>query len=317
MLEDVQKIAVIGAGIMGHGIAQTIAMAGYSVCLEDLNESILARAKNNIQYNLQLLVDNEIIDQNTAIATLPRITMSPDLKIAVSDADIVIEAVSENLSLKQRLFVEISSYCKEEAILASNTSGLSITQIGKDVKHPQRVVGTHWWNPPYIIPLVEIIKGEKTSENTLKQTKQFLETVGKEPIFVLKDIPGFIGNRLQFALNREAFSLITRGVASAEDVDKAVKASFGFRSPILGPIETMDHAGLDTYAAIADYLYKDLDKSDSTFNMVKTLIHDGNLGLKTGKGLYHYDKARIEEIKKTRDQNYLKLLKIWQEVRTK
>jgi len=317
MLEDVQKIAIIGAGIMGHGIAQSIAMAGYSVWLEDLNESILTQAKSNIQQNLQLLVDNEIIDQNTAAATLPRITTSTDLKTVVTGAGIVIEAVSENLPLKQRLFGEISSVCKEETILASNTSGLSITKISKDVKHPARMVGTHWWNPPYIIPLVEIIKGEKTSEDILQRTKHFLETVGKEPIFVLKDIPGFIGNRLQFALNREAFSLVARGVASVEDVDKAVKASFGFRSPILGPIETMDHAGLDTYAAIADYLYKDLNKSKRTFNMVNTLIKDGNFGLKTGKGLYQYEKERIEEIKKIRDQNYLKLLKIWQEVRTK
>jgi 3-hydroxybutyryl-CoA dehydrogenase len=262
-------------------------------------------------------VDNEIIDQPTAEATLPRIKTSVDLKTVVNDVDIVVEAVSEDLSLKQRLFGEISTLCKEDTILASNTSGLSITKISKEVKHPARMVGTHWWNPPYIIPLVEIIKGENTSEEILQHAKHFLETVGKEPIFVLKDIPGFIGNRLQFALNREAFSLVARGVASVEDVDKAVKASFGFRSPILGPLETMDHAGLDTYAAIADYLYKDLDQRDRTFDLVKTLIQDGSFGLKTGKGLYQYETERIEEIKKTRDQNYLKLLKIWQEIRSK
>jgi 3-hydroxybutyryl-CoA dehydrogenase len=227
---------------------------------------------------------------------------------AVKDADFVIEAVTEDLNLKKNLFKELDALCPKHTILATNTSSFSITEIASATTRQDKVVGTHWWNPPYLMPLVEIVQGKRTSDETVSTTKDFIAKLGKVPV-ICKDSPGFLGVRLQAALVIEAVSMLEEGLATAEDIDTAVKMTLGLRLPILGPLETVDLGGMDTFLYAYDYLYKTLGEKFKPPNLLKRKVELGELGIKTGKGFYDYKGKDIKSIIKRRDEWLIEQLK--------
>jgi 3-hydroxyacyl-CoA dehydrogenase len=288
VIEQIQNVAVIGTGTMGPGIAQIFSQSGLKVILYDIKVEQLEKATQTIQNNLKTFVGTGSITSKEAEETCQRITTSSNLKESAQAADFVLEAVPEVLDVKKSVFSEIDRLCPPDVILATNTSGLSITEIAKGTQSPHRVVGMHWWNPPIIIPAIEVIKGELTGEETLNITKALVTKIKKIPVIVKKDIPGFLGNRMQYALMREAIALLNEGVASAEDIDMMIKAGIGFKFPVMGPLETIDMAGLDIFHRVSQYLYGKLDQSSSPPEIVKEKVTKNELGLKTGKGFYDY-----------------------------
>jgi 3-hydroxybutyryl-CoA dehydrogenase len=270
------KIAVIGAGLMGHGIAQVFALAGHDVAITDAVAQNLEIVKSRIAANLRDLGD----DENAAA----RVSPCADLAEAVREADYVVEAVSENLPLKQKLFAEIERHVRSDTILASNTSVIPITAIMQSLEKRERALGTHWWNPPFLVPLVEVIETQWTSPQAVAWTMELHRAAGKQPAHVKKDVPGFIGNRLQHALWREAISLVEHGICDAETVDAVVKASFGRRLAVLGPIENADQVGTDLTLAIHETVLPAIDSRPGPSPYLQKLVADGKLGFKSGEG---------------------------------
>jgi 3-hydroxybutyryl-CoA dehydrogenase len=278
MAVDVAKarIAVIGAGLMGHGIAQVFALAGHKVTITDTFAKNLETVKTRISANLKDLGDDP--------SAVDRVTPQADLAVAVRDADYVVEAVLEDLPLKQKLFAEIERHVRADAILASNTSVIPITAIMQGLSRRERAVGTHWWNPPFLVPLVEVIETQWTSPQTVGFTMELHQRAGKKPAHVKKDVPGFIGNRLQHALWREAISLVENGICDAETVDAVIKASFGRRIAVLGPLENADLVGTDLTLAIHETVLPAIDSRPGPSPYLKKLVADGKLGFKSGEG---------------------------------
>jgi 3-hydroxybutyryl-CoA dehydrogenase len=270
------RIAVVGAGLMGHGIAQVFALAGHDVTIYDSVASTLDSAKARISTNLKDLGD----DQSAA----ERVTPQADLAEAVRNADYVVEAVLEDLALKQKLFATIESYVRPDAILASNTSVIPITRIMDGLKRRERALGTHWWNPPYLVPLVEVIGTQWTAPAAIDWTIRLHADAGKTPVHVKKDVPGFVGNRLQHALWRECIALVQNGICDAETVDTVIKASFGRRLAVLGPLENADLVGTDLTLAIHNTVLPDLDRTPGALPYLEALVADGKLGMKSGEG---------------------------------
>jgi 3-hydroxybutyryl-CoA dehydrogenase len=278
MAEDPAKarIAVVGAGLMGHGIAQVFALAGHAVTITDAVAQNLDTAKSRIAANLRDLGEDE-----SAVA---RVRPCADLAAAVREADYVVEAVSEDLPLKQKLFGEIGRHVRPDTILASNTSVIPITSIMQGLARRERALGTHWWNPPFLVPLVEVIETQWTSPQTIAWTMKLHEAAGKKPAHVKKDVPGFIGNRLQHALWREAIALVEQGICDAETVDAVIKASFGRRLAVLGPLENADLVGTDLTLAIHDIVLPAIDSRPVSSPYLQKLVADGKLGFKSGEG---------------------------------
>jgi len=270
------RISVIGAGLMGHGIAQVFALAGHDVTIYDAFPASLETVKARILTNLKDLGDDE--------SSVERVTPQADLALAVRDADYVVEAVLEDMALKQKLFAEIEQHVRPDAILASNTSVMPITQIMQGLKHRERALGTHWWNPPFLVPLVEVIETQWTSPEAIDFTMKLHAAAGKKPAHVKKDVPGFIGNRLQHALWREAISLVENGICDAETVDNVIKAAFGRRLAVLGPLENADMVGTDLTLAIHNTVLADIDRRPGPSPYLEKLVKDGKLGFKSGEG---------------------------------
>ncbi|MGA7974318.1 MAG: 3-hydroxyacyl-CoA dehydrogenase family protein [Pseudolabrys sp.] len=299
------RIAVIGAGLMGHGIAQVFALAGHDVTLYDAAQASLDSAKDRILTNLKDLGEDQ--------SAVERVTPVADLGQAVRDADYVVEAVLEDLPLKQKLFGEIERYARPDTILASNTSVIPITDIMSGLKRRERALGTHWWNPPFLVPLVEVIETEWTTPETVAFAMKLHADAGKQPAHVKKDVPGFIGNRLQHALWREAISLVENGICDAETVDNVIKASFGRRIAVLGPLANADQVGTDLTLAIHKIVLPAIDSRPGPSPYLEKLVADGKLGFKSGEGfrtwtpeqqtelrakvLKHLKKAREEDVK--------------------
>jgi 3-hydroxybutyryl-CoA dehydrogenase len=270
------KIAVVGAGLLGHGIAQVFALARHDVTITDAVRTILDSAKARILKNLNDLGEDE--------RAVDRVTPIADLGAAVRDADYVVEAVLEDLPLKQKLFEEIEGYVRPDTILASNTSVIPITDIMYGLKRRERALGTHWWNPPYLVPLVEVIETQWTAPQAVAFTMKLHADAGKTPAHVKKDVPGFIGNRLQHALWREAISLVENGICDAETVDNVVKAAFGRRLAVLGPLENADMVGTDLTFAIHKTVLPAIDSRPAPSPYLERLVRDGKLGFKSGEG---------------------------------
>lgn len=273
---NMQRISVIGAGLMGHGIAQVFALAGRQVKITDMMPESLGTVRERIARNLAELG----LDPTAA----ERVQPCASLAEAVADADFVVEAAREDLETKRALFREIEAHAPVGAILATNTSVIPITAIMQDVKDGARTVGTHWWNPPFLVPLVEIIGTDRTSMQTIERTMALHADVGKIPVHVKKDVPGFVGNRLQHALWREAISLVENGICDAETVDTVVKASFGRRLAVLGPIENADLVGTDLTLAIHRTVLPAIDSRPGPSPYLEQLVADGHLGMKSGQG---------------------------------
>jgi len=296
-MADKARIAVIGAGLMGHGIAQVFALAGHEVALYDPFAATLETAKSRISDNLRNLGDDP--------AAVERVHIEPDLARAVADADYVVEAAPEDLQIKQKLFAEIEEHARTDAVLASNTSVIPITGIMQGLKHRERALGTHWSNPPYLVPLVEVIETEWTSPQAVEWTMALHAAAGKQPAHVKKDVPGFIGNRLQHALWREAVSLVENGICDAETVDNVIKASFGRRIAVLGPLENADLVGTDLTLAIHRTVLPAIESRPGPSPYLEKLVADGKLGMKTGEGFRKWTAEEQAQLR-TRVLNHLK-----------
>lgn len=306
--EDIENILVMGMGTMGAGIALSIAQAGYRVRSYDLNEKLIEKGFNSIRTNLQVLNENGLIRDDERELILTRIKSSITLEEVAREANFIIEAVPEDLELKREVFSKLDKICHKDTIFASNTSGLSITDMGLATGRPEKVIGTHFWNPPHLIPLVEIIRGEKTSSETTKVSIDLMKIIGKKPVTVKKEVPGFIGTRLHQALIREAFFIVEQGIASMEDVDTVVKTSFGRRLAITGPFETCDLGGLDVFLAVAE-VWKGLCNNGEPSRLMVEKVKKGKLGTKSGEGLYKWDSESIERIRKAREKDLIYYLK--------
>jgi 3-hydroxybutyryl-CoA dehydrogenase len=290
-------IAIIGGGLMGHGIAQVFARAGHQVRVYDPSAAILGTLHERIRANLKDLGQN--------VDAAERVTGHTVLSEAIADAGVVFEAGPENLALKQQIFASIEAAASPTAILASNTSVIPITQIMSGLKHKERALGTHWWNPPYLVPLVEVIKTPSTAPEVVLAMTALLTTAGKTPVTVEKDVPGFIGNRLQHALWREAIALVAAGVCDAKTVDTVVKASFGRRLAVLGPLENADLVGTDLTLAIHESVLADLDHTPGPSPYLKDLVAAGKLGMKAGEGFQRWTPEQQTALRK-RVFDYLK-----------
>ena len=296
--EDISRISIIGAGLMGHGIALQFALAGYEVVLNDVSKENLHSAIDNVESSLRLLQNVGLVEEESAAASaLTRVLTRTSLEKAVADADFVIEAVFEDLALKQRVFAELDRHAPEHTILASNTSSFMSSQLAPSTNRPDRVVVANWWNPPYLLPLVEIVPGPQTSNQTTDTTRKLFQKLGKRPVVLQKESLGFIGNRMQFALLREALSIVEHGIASAEDVDTVVKSGFGRRLSVAGPFEVFDMAGWDTILAIIEQLFPEVESSQEPPELVKNMTARGELGVKSGKGFYPWDDQSVTALR--------------------
>ena len=297
-----QKIAIIGAGLMGHGLAVVFASGGHDVTITDPVEAALQSVTTRIIETLKSL------DRDPAIAN--RVMPISDFNVAVQSADTVIEAAPEKLELKQEIFGKLEAAAKPNAILASNTSVIPIGQITKEVKSKHRVLGTHWWNPPYLVPLVEVVQTEGTASETVATMMTLLTSLGKVPVHVKKDVPGFVGNRLQHALWREAIALVAGGVCDAETIDLVVTNSFGRRLAVLGPMANADLVGTDLTLDIQNQMLAHLDRSIEPTDYLKNLVNLGDLGFKTNKGFMNW----TDEQKQALRSNVTQHLKTMSEI---
>ncbi len=270
-------IGVVGGGLMGHGIAYLLAAAGHEVGIYEPD----AESRASLPRRLQAIV--ALLEEDPAL--LQRIEAHDELAPAVQGAAFVFEAAPEKLPLKQKIFAAVESVVAPDAILASNSSAIPSTEIGRHLRHRERVVGTHFWNPPHLVPLVEVIQNERTSIDTVRATMDLLRTCGKVPVHVRRDVPGFVGNRLQHAMKREAVALVAAGVCDAETIDVVVKEGFGARTAVLGPMEQSDLVGLNLTLDIAEVLYADLDRTPGPHPFLREKVAAGKLGMKTGEGL--------------------------------
>ncbi|MFC4248051.1 3-hydroxyacyl-CoA dehydrogenase family protein [Natribaculum luteum] len=309
----IDRVAIVGTGMMGYGIGTVYSSQGCTVRMYDVSEEALAQAETNVEATLTTLANAGRIPTEDIDAIADRITYHDALDAAVEDADLVTEAVTEDLEIKQEVFERLDRHAPASATLATNTSGLSITEIASVVDDPSRVVGTHWFNPPHIVPLVEVVRGDQTADATVDRMYDLLEAAGKEPVEVKKDIPGFIGNRIQMAMDFEAWSLLQMGVASAEDIDRAVRAGFGFRVPVLGVFKKSDFTGLDIYEEVMSYLLQEIDRGTEPSESLRTLVDEGHYGVKTGQGVYDWEGADFENLADERDRQLLALLDAYEE----
>jgi 3-hydroxyacyl-CoA dehydrogenase len=307
-LEDIQRVAVIGAGTMGHGIAQVFAYNGYQVRLHDIKQELVDRGMRRIQLNLKLFIEKGLTTPERMELTLSRIRPTTDLAEALRDADFVMEVVPEEMSLKKDTFKQMDTLAPPQAILASNTSTFMISELASVTQRPDKVIGAHWMQPPHVLPLVEIIRGAKTSEETLSITKEILTRMGKVPI-ICKEVPGFIVNRVQGAMLKEACNLVEQGICSKEDVDKAWTYHLGLRYALFGPFEALDSLGIDTWYKCFVYMYETLkDPRFEPPKLMKEKVDANEVGLKTGKGFFDYTGQDIDAIIDQRNEQIIQLL---------
>ena len=305
--KDVKRIVIAGAGTMGSSMGETFAKYGYDVTLYDIFPSALEKAGNLIRLNQETEVAEHVVTPEESAALLERIRYSED-KACFEGADLVVEAILEKLDVKHAFWAEISALVPEDAILASNTSGLSLTAIAEVVKRPERFGGMHWINPPHLIPLIEVIQGKKTDDETAAAIRDMAIAVEKKPVIV-QDAPGFALNRIQLAVLRECLHIVEQGIATPEAVDDVMKYGLGMRYACLGPFEVCDLGGLDIFYNIASYLFEDLADEKAPFGMLADRFEKGQYGVKTAAGFYDYAGGKDAEKIKYRDRMFTKISK--------
>lgn len=290
---EIKNVTVLGSGLMGSGLALVFA--------KDKDTKVILRSRKlkddpyaPVKSNLDMLVEKDAMTREEADGVISRIEFTEDMEAALKDADFVIECVPEVMEIKQDLFRDIEPLCKDTCILATNTSVMSITEIASKVKDKSRVVGAHFWNPPYLIPLVEVVKGDETSMETMDATYDYLKKIGKKPVKCMKDVQGFIANRLQHAIWREALSIVENEIADPATVDEALRYGPGLRWPILGILENADMIGLDLSYNIQKNVVPYLEDSHEPSKLLKEKVDAGDLGFKTGKGYQEWTQEEID-----------------------
>lgn len=308
-MRQCKNVVIAGAGLMGTSMAQIFAQLGYDVIIYDVIEAAIEKSKNLIRINQEEQVKTGELTFKESEELQGRLSHTCE-KGCFTECDLVVESIIEKMEIKHLFWKEVSTLVPEDAVLASNTSGLSITEIAKVIHKPERFAGMHWFNPAHLIPLIEIIKGDESADETVDYLYDLSITIGKEPIRVNKDVPGFIANRIQLAILRESLYLVENNVGSFEDIDKCMKYALGFRYACLGPFEVCDMGGLDTFYHIAEYLNKDLSDAKEPQKILKELYAEGHYGVKAKKGFYDYSDGRDEEAIRRRDELYIKVSKL-------
>ncbi len=307
-LDKLKRILILGPGVMGAGTAVACARVGFHVDVWGRSEDSLKRGADRVLKSLGTLSAMLGLSEDDAARIAGRISYSTDLAGAAEKCDFALESVGEDLALKCELLSIVDAAAPRHTILATQTSGLSITELGRATGRPDLVVGTHFWNPPELMPLVEVVKGAQTSEQAVQVASDLVRRIDKVPVTVYKDVPGFIGNRMLHALWREAISIVERGIADPADVDTVAKLTFGLRSPAIGPLENMDLVGLDLILSIHRYLLPELEHSESPNSLLADSVASGELGVKTGRGFYDWSRRDPTEVEAARNEEIARQL---------
>lgn len=303
---NIKNITIAGAGTMGYSMAQIFAAYQYQVTIYDLSEKALENAKKKIKQNLDILVNDGKMTTEQAVQVGDSLKYT-SAKDCFSHCDLVVECIIEDVNIKKEFYHEISHLVKEDTILATNTSGISINELATSVYKPERFIGMHWFNPSHLILLIEIIKGDATKDEVAQSIYDLSLAIDKKPVIVQKDVLGFAANRIQFAILREALYLVENGVISKKDIDDVMKYGLGFRYACLGPLEVADFGGLDTFYHISEYLMKDLCDSHEVPTLLADLYAQGKYGVKTNEGFYSYENGRDLIATQERDDKLLKV----------
>ncbi|MYD50709.1 MAG: 3-hydroxyacyl-CoA dehydrogenase family protein [Dehalococcoidia bacterium] len=293
----IRSVAVIGAGLMGHGIAIEFALAGYDVRLHSRSEESLERARGMIRDSLERLRDLGRVSEQQTESVPDGVRMSTELGELVGDADLVIESIYEDIDAKTDLFAQLDDLCPDRTILASNTSSFLPSRLAAATTRPDKVINAHFLNPPFFVPLVEVVPTEETSEETTSVVMELLTSLGKQPILVKREAPGFVASRLQMALLREALWLVENEVASAEDVDKAINAGLGRRWATAGVLQVLEVAGWDLISRVAADVFPHLSNADDP-SLLREMVERGDIGVKAGKGFYDWTPEKAEELRR-------------------
>ncbi|MFD1454585.1 3-hydroxyacyl-CoA dehydrogenase family protein [Levilactobacillus lanxiensis] len=307
-LEDIKTITNLGAGTMGHATALQFAMKGYPVHLLDTSDTVLDQGLTAIKHDLATFREAGLLHEDDA-TILDRITPTTDYTAALAGTDFVIESIIEDLDVKKQVWQRVESLVSAGTILATNTSGLSPTAIQSVLQHPNRFVVAHFWNPAQLMPLVEVVPGKQTDQATVDLTTALMNRIGKHAVSLKRESLGFVGNRIQLAVMREALHIIDAGIASPAAVDDIIKYSLGRRWSLVGPVASADLGGLDIFDNISKYLYADLGATQGEDPALAKKVADHDLGLKTGHGFFDWDGDAGAEIVAQRDRDLLKLLK--------
>jgi 3-hydroxybutyryl-CoA dehydrogenase len=313
-MSTTREIGIFGAGDMGHGFAAHFAVHGHDVTLLDHRQSNLDDAREKI-HDVVSFLRAEGKTERSPEEVVSSIEYTLDTASGLADADLVIESVPEELDVKHEVFQEIAAAAPADAVLASNTSGLPITEIAEGVPdHADRVVGCHWWYPPYLLPTVEVVRGEATSDETVERVESFLRSVDRKPVLVEKDVPGFVWNRIQMAIFRESLHIVEEGIASAEDVNMAIRDGYALRTAAIGPLETMDIAGLDLIQTVLGDLSPHLCDDDEPSPLLEDRLSEGRDGIHSGAGFFEYDEPP-EAITHSRDEQVMAIRRALDEIR--
>jgi 3-hydroxyacyl-CoA dehydrogenase len=290
-MSEINKAAVIGTGTMGPGMGAVLERAGIEVVLYDISEEALERAGKGLE-----LARGVLERLGTEQAEGGSVSFETDLATALEGADFVLEAVPEKLELKQDVFAQIEQHVADGAVLSSNTSGIPITKIAEKLGHPARVIGMHWSNPPHLIPMIEVIPGERTSADTISAAQGLIARIGYRASQLNKEVPGFVENRVLYAIMRECLALVDEGVIDAEELDLNVKWGIGYKLAVIPPMQLLDVAGLDIYESVANYLNSDLSTESGVSETITRLTEQGKLGIKAGGGLFEYSQDDLSEL---------------------
>jgi 3-hydroxybutyryl-CoA dehydrogenase len=305
-IEGIKKVGIVGAGTMGAGVAEIFAQFGYTVILYNRSKAGMERAVERLQSKIAVAPAPIETETDTAEA---KIYTTRDLT-ELTQVDLISESIAENLEVKQDIFRQLDEICNAKTIFTTNTSGLSISQIATAVSHPERFAGVHFFNPPEIVPAVEVIKGAETSDVTCEDLIDLLRLMKKQPILVQKDVPGFVASRLQFAVVREALHLVEEGIASPADIDAVMKHGLGLRWALLGPLEIADLGGLDIFNTVGSYVAKSMSNATDSPKVLQDLVAAGKLGAKTGSGFYDYPPGKANALIAERDEKLSEILRI-------
>jgi 3-hydroxybutyryl-CoA dehydrogenase/5-formyl-3-hydroxy-2-methylpyridine 4-carboxylate dehydrogenase len=298
--DQVKTVAVIGGGTMGPGMAAVFASHGYDTRLAEIKPEVLEKARGTTEVVFKVLSGAGFLTNDQVEAGRSNLSFTQDSQEALRGSQFVIETIPEKIELKQQFFGEAEGVLGDQAILASNTSGIPISKIAQACRLPARVIGMHWSNPPHIIPVIEIIRGEQTSDETFQTTWELTERIGMIPSLVRRDVPGFVENRVLYAILREALHLVEAGVADPQDIDKIVQWGIGYKLAVIPPLQLLDVAGLDIYHSVASYLNADLSTDAGVSSAITERVERGELGIKTGRGLFEYQADQIPALAQRR-----------------